>query len=231
LFRNKKTVPNLPTYLKIIYVQAWARSLLENGVSVDVLDINGWTPLHTACLHGGHNRHAIVELLLDFGANINLPTPQAKRCALHLAVVSAITNTEESLSYVEDVDLVKILVRRGADLEAVDSAGLTPLLMTADCGRPQCLSFLLTCGAKMYASSSSSGCNALHYAVSGSSRDHEKCAHVLSNWDGELGLLKAQRNKRGHVPGSQSSLRNLPSNKVSYVSAFNTSYLPVFTPV
>lgn len=184
-------------------------------MDVDALDSNGWTPLHTACLHGGGNRRAVVELLLDYGADIDKSTAGSRRAPLLLAATAAVETSGS-----EDVELVKLLLRRGASMELVDSSGLTPLLATAMCGRPLCLTFLLSVGANVHAVVT--GCNGLHLAINGTSKQHRECVKLLSKWDAEISLLKSQANKRGHVPSaSVPPKRATFNNKVKVNSVYS----------
>ena len=57
----------------------------------------------------------------------------------------------------DDVTAIEVLVRAGADLEARDEEGLTPLLLTARCGRPSRLAALLRLGADVHSRDDAGG--------------------------------------------------------------------------
>jgi len=85
--------------------------LFESGVSADVADKHGITPLHRAA-HSGFQD--IVVTLLDRGANINA-VDNFQQTALHWAAVR------------ERVEIVELLLQRGANAQARDLDGHTPL--------------------------------------------------------------------------------------------------------
>jgi ankyrin repeat protein len=51
----------------------------------------------------------------------------------------------------DDVGAIEILLQAGANPEARDEEGLTPLLLTARCGRPARVAALLRCNADSHA--------------------------------------------------------------------------------
>lgn len=75
--------------------------------SVNISNARGHTPLHDA------TSKELIDLLVDNGANINALTPEG-RTALHLTV--------------EDGQLVKTLLGRGADADIADAQGRNPFL-------------------------------------------------------------------------------------------------------
>ncbi|KAF4989083.1 hypothetical protein FGRMN_9369 [Fusarium graminum] len=87
-------------------------ALLDRGVSPNSQGPGGFP---TLCHAVGHDRKEVVELLLERGANVELETATGRR-ALHLAVNS---NKSEAI--------MKVLLRYGADIDARDSSGQTPL--------------------------------------------------------------------------------------------------------
>ncbi|KAM9372619.1 ankyrin repeat and SAM domain-containing protein 3 [Phaethornis superciliosus] len=100
------------------------------------LDLNkrncgGWTPLMYAS-YIGHD--TIVDLLLEAGVNVNIPTPQGQT---PLMLASSCGN--ESVAY--------CLLQQGAELEMKDIHGWTALFHCTSAGHQQMVKFLLDNGA------------------------------------------------------------------------------------
>lgn len=72
---------------------------------------DGWTPLMNAVLVSDRRG---AETLMDFGANLELKDDEG-RTALHIAVEYGI------------VDMTRMLIDRGADINAKNADGYTPL--------------------------------------------------------------------------------------------------------
>jgi len=119
--------------------------LITNGAEVNASDNIGLTPLHEAARNGYKN---IVEQLIERGANVNAktlddPGPydwfyehwQACSTPLHLAV-----------SY---IDVTKVLVSNGADINAKDEGGHTPLQNAVFHGDKNVVEFLIAKGAEI----------------------------------------------------------------------------------
>ena len=80
---------------------ARARELVAEGAPLDLFDDIGYTPLHHAAKH----RHlAMLELLLDAGADINAREEETNS---HTAVSVAASDSSP--------EVVKLLLERGAD--------------------------------------------------------------------------------------------------------------------
>lgn len=112
--------------------------LLELGADPGALDHYGHTPLYcvaNACTAARAN--AIVRVLVSTGADPNIHD-NVKRCtALHMAARRG------------NVPVAEALLDGGADLEARDRAGDTPLRRAVNCGKPAMVAFLLSRGAKV----------------------------------------------------------------------------------
>ena len=88
-----------------------AELLIKEGANPNTQDHNGWTPLHEVAQR---KRLDLVRLLLDAGANPNIPGGDENYTPLHDAVE------------VGSIDIVEILVERGANKEARTISGKTP---------------------------------------------------------------------------------------------------------
>ena len=101
---------------------------LDAGEDVDEID-GGRTPLHVACLSGGHKE--IVELLIANGADVN--TNDSGGTPLHHAATK---------------EIAELLIAKGADVNAKDDKGTTPLDWTILFGQPETAYLLRKHGGK-----------------------------------------------------------------------------------
>jgi len=106
--------------------------LLEEGVSLDSTDSAGRTPLEIAMLNG---RTQTAEVLIEAGAEFD-PS--------RLLLLSAQQN-------VSDRDVVRFLRQKGADIDARDDDGRTPLLFAAGHGNHRLIHHLIEYGANVNA--------------------------------------------------------------------------------
>ncbi|KAM9798621.1 NF-kappa-B inhibitor epsilon [Neosynchiropus ocellatus] len=161
---------HLATYLNLPTV---VRGLLEKGVSLHLQDQEGNTALHVACQHGQtacasemtgllslsqlapvleiqnwrgfaclhlaalNRQHDIMNLLMRKGADLNIKEGTSGKTALHLAVE------------LRDMASVKLLLSRGANVDAPMFNGCTPLHLAV--GRQDAVIATLLCqsGADM----------------------------------------------------------------------------------
>ncbi|RMX42205.1 hypothetical protein pdam_00017324 [Pocillopora damicornis] len=112
---------------------------------------HGLTPLHHAALK---NNEELIDLLLQYGANINHPNAY-RETPLHLACQAA------------SLKLVHKLLEIGADLRAEDSAGRTCVHHAAKSGSVLKLHYLTECGLSLK-KRDNRGLTALHIAAENS---------------------------------------------------------------
>jgi serine/threonine-protein phosphatase 6 regulatory ankyrin repeat subunit B len=121
------------------------------------LDQYGATPLHYA---SARNRIEVANLLLDNGAVLEA-RDQLGMTALHLAVVGATGQVIDEAAgetsdwvvriELENVEVVDLLLARGASMDARDANNLTPLHVAAEKARGEIAGRLITRGADLEA--------------------------------------------------------------------------------
>jgi type II secretory pathway predicted ATPase ExeA len=122
--------------------------LLDSGVSPNVRDASGFTPLMLAVVHG---HVPAVRALLDGAAQIN-----ARNRGGITPIMLAVIN--------ERPQVLKLLLERGADVNAQSGAGWTALTFAAWKGDPDLVRVLLSHGANPNAVDRQ-GWTPLHYAA------------------------------------------------------------------
>lgn len=150
--------------------------LQAGALSVNSSNVDGFTPLHVAALHG----HAgLTGLLIRHGANVNARTNQSAT-PLHLA-------TQNS-----HIQVVRILLECNAKLNKKDHYGNTPLIHACLCGNVETATILLQSNALVNVVNLQ-GNTALHEAVRGG---HQALVELLLRGGASPGI----RNKRQRTP-------------------------------
>ncbi|XP_014289691.1 ankyrin repeat domain-containing protein 29-like [Halyomorpha halys] len=117
-------------------------------VPLNIRNIEGLAPLHIA------TDPSVISKLLDLGADVNFTTDNGDT-ALHIA------------SAKESLEVVKVLVKRGAGINIQDYDGVTALMFAANNTNSNILvTYLLHSGADL-SLKSKRGWNSLHYAAEG----------------------------------------------------------------
>jgi len=130
---NEWTLNEFIENVKIGKTEQVAQYLEENPSLLNGTQDIGMNPLLWAAW-GGHVE--IVKLLLDKGADVNLPDSGTKITPLHMAVNEG------------HVEIVRLLISRGSKINAQDLTGGTPLHHAAYKGRFEAAKLLLDKGAK-----------------------------------------------------------------------------------
>ncbi|XP_026872048.1 NF-kappa-B inhibitor epsilon [Electrophorus electricus] len=141
-----------PLHLAVYLDQPFVvKALVERGACLELQDQDGNTPLHMACQHGRlecatkmicnisatelvrvfdvqnwrgltclhvatlHRQHRLVRLLIKKGVDLNIQEGTSGKTALHMAVE------------VHDVDMVTLLLNKGANVDAAMLNGCTAL--------------------------------------------------------------------------------------------------------
>jgi ankyrin repeat protein len=108
--------------------------VMQDHTLVSAYSADGWTPLHLAAFFA---KHEVAALLLDHGASLQaLSTNYMANTPLHAAVAGK-----------QDLELVMLLVERGADVNARGATGVTALHLAASRGNEALVEFLLLHGA------------------------------------------------------------------------------------
>lgn len=107
------------------------KEFLDAGISPDIQDVEGWTPLMWAVQDGNI---PMANLLIEAGADPDI-WDYSENTALLLAI------------YQNNVDAISALAAAGADVNLADSTGWTPLMSAATYGYIESTAILLESGA------------------------------------------------------------------------------------
>ncbi|KFY70600.1 hypothetical protein V498_10304, partial [Pseudogymnoascus sp. VKM F-4517 (FW-2822)] len=157
----------------------------ELGISFDVVDSQGRTPLHYAAKSGALKQ---TQLLLEHGANANQPDFAGHR-AIHHAVVSKTARIVEAV----------ILFQERSHINSCDHASLmTPLAIAAKDGMQDIVKLLLDSGADTFQGNKDDKLP-IHHAA-----EHRRTAvieEILKNRpEQQIVALLAARTKSKHSP-------------------------------
>jgi len=109
-------------------------ALLNSGAVIEACTAAGFRPLHFACSSNSVN---CVEALLHFGAVLNCKTGKSLLTPLHVAAKHG------------HPDIIKLLVKKEADLHVLDSGLKTPLHYAAMSGHVDAAVVLIKAGADL----------------------------------------------------------------------------------
>lgn len=124
--------------------------MLKNGAAKDVLDFTGQTPLCRAVAEG---RLAVVEILVAAGADVNArSSSDAVETVLHVAARGGHNK------------IVSSLLKKGADKDALDNQGDTPLRLAVENDHLTVVETLVAAGASLHVLSSYDGYSVLDWA-------------------------------------------------------------------
>ena len=104
-------------------------------IDINVVDDNGWTPLHAAC-KGGHL--SIIELLLKKGAFSRALTNEGSS-PLHYFVRNDYTEQETAKFH----ETITLLIKKGCMIDLQNTHGETPLHQAAVRGRLRTVKYLI----------------------------------------------------------------------------------------
>lgn len=168
--------------------------LIKEGADVNIQEAEGETPLMYAAAEG---QYEAVRLLLRYGVNIQKKSKNNQTAlgrasqfgypTIVQALLDAGANVEEAmddggtpLMYADKLDVVKILLKRGADVSAQDYSGMTALISASAEGRSSIVAELLKHGANVN-QKDRAGKTALTWAIE---RRQYEIIHILKSSGG-----------------------------------------------
>lgn len=173
------------------------RQLLSRGANANAITAGGVFPLMVAA---DNEDEASVALLLAYGAHVNARDPNGQTALHHAALYGLSPADENDFQSQGDVSqrcaivsVMRLLVTGGANVNVVDRAGMTPLMLVAAYAQsPGCVRLLLAHGANA-APKTKNGWSALRWALWGAEKgvDHTANAEFIV-------LLKNEQEKRRH---------------------------------
>lgn len=111
------------------------KAIVGKGASVDSRTKDGFTPLHLGVKFG---KYDLVETLLGLGAELQLKALKGGQTALHLAT-----------QLIDGEEIVELLIRSGADVDAVDDNQETSLHSASRARNVKAVQLLLDDGVKL----------------------------------------------------------------------------------
>ena len=159
--RNFETAPNFP-WMVTVDPLPLVKKLLEAGADPNVVVNN--TPrarmregsprivYSTALMRGAFSGDpALVKLLLEHGANPHVPSKDNETPLMAACGTGFINGYSKGRSAAERLEVVKLLVQLGEDVNAADNYGITPLMVAANLGDTAIIQYLIEQGADLAA--------------------------------------------------------------------------------
>ena len=239
--RNMETAPNFPWKFTADPLPL-ARKLLDAGANPN-LPINNTprarmregsprvkyaTVIHRAAFSGDLE---IVKLLLAHGADPHVQSEDRETTLMAACGNGFISGYHKSSSPAERLEVVKLLIQLGEDVNAADDAGITPLMMAANFGDVPIVQYLIDKGADLDAhdlgkkndgsfGASDEPLQALDYAIGiGTFRPNNA---ILQHEDVEKLMRKVMQEKGIEATTSECTLRGFTCSSVN-VDPFSAS--------
>ncbi|CAL1682578.1 unnamed protein product [Lasius platythorax] len=216
--------------------------LLNRGADVNARNSNSITPLHLAVEKG--NNEEIIKLLLSRGANVDAKgyLQNVEHLLKHGAHVNSAYTSTSREGYTPlhlavekgSEEIIKLLLSRGANVDAKGIDGITSLHIAAERGYLQIVEHLLKRGAhvnSVYTSTSREGYTPLHLAVE---KDSEEIIKLLlsrgANVDakGKDGITSLHiAVERGYLQIVEHLLKHGAYVNFAYTSTSREGYTPL----
>ncbi|CAL1682579.1 unnamed protein product [Lasius platythorax] len=220
--------------------------LLNRGADVNARNINSITPLHLAVEKGSNEE--IIKLLLSRGANVDAKgyLQNVEHLLKHGAHVNSAYTSTSREGYTPlhlavekgSEEIIKLLLSRGANVDAKGIDGITSLHIAAERGYLQIVEHLLKRGAhvnSVYTSTSREGYTPLHLAVE---KDSEEIIKLLlsrgANVDakGKDGITSLHiAVERGYLQIVEHLLKHEAYVNFAYTSTSREGYTPLYLAV
>src|SRR5690606_31840753 len=142
--RNMETAPNFP-WMVTLDPLPLIRQLLDAGADPNVVSNN--TP--RARMRGGSPRIVfatplmraafsadleLVQVLLEYGADPHLVSRDHETALMAAAGTGFVHGYHRETSLAERLEVIKLLVEQGSDVNAADDYGITPLMVAGNIG-------------------------------------------------------------------------------------------------
>lgn len=184
-----------------------ARIILETGVDINAADGLNSTPLVAAVTRG---QRSSIEFLLESGAEINKGCGMYEMKPIHEAIASA------------PEAIIRLLIRRGCDLEARDASGQTPIHTACKWnGKKENVALLLGEGAHVFAQDNA-GDTPLFIAASNDQVDIVKLllSHAIpTHHSNHAGFMSSHKASQQPFNDGPSDLRHI-ANKLGETALF-----------
>ena len=173
--------------------------LIKKGASVNAVDKMGWTPIHEAARAG---RLDVIKLLLRNGARLDAGTQMvtgahgtplvwatealgADHEVSRFLVNGAQWQSDDALQEGakaggKDIESLKMLIKKGASVNAVDGLGWGPIHEAARAGRLDVIKMLVSHGARLE-TPTAEGTTALWWARLIHGADHEVSRYLSAS--------------------------------------------------
>ncbi|KAM9837376.1 ankyrin repeat domain-containing protein 61-like [Aulostomus maculatus] len=167
--------------------------LIKYGADVNAVDSSGMMPLHMAA---GILNKDIIVCLIRHGADINMRVRHSGNTPLHIAVVAMAIKTTKLRE--NDICSICQLLMHGAEPDAMNKAGRTPLQEACSMGNEEIVDLLVKNGANINKLSKSGESSLFLFLKQRYNVRNRSLLVKLLNLTSPLTVY----NKRGHLPST-----------------------------
>ncbi|XP_056604020.1 ankyrin repeat and SOCS box protein 13a.1 [Triplophysa dalaica] len=184
------------------------KQLIEDGASVNIVTVDNFTPLHDACIQGHPN---CVKILLEAGAQVDVRTIHGSTPLCHACAAGCLASVKLLVDHGASInpsltaltasplheacirgnpECVKLMIAKGALLEAFDIYFGTPLHAACAKAHFECALLLLNAGAKVNATKFHE--TAMHHAAR---EERGDLVELLVEFGGDVNISDNMGNK------------------------------------